>query len=81
MRLYFEISHSESSRTPAVELFCRNIQRVKVVGYFRRRTPSLMFDRILARRGFEEKLSTPGVTQGNLGPLISNPIGIHQTQK
>ena len=28
-------------------LFCENIQRVKVVGYFRRRAPTWMFDRIL----------------------------------
>ena len=47
MKLYFETSHSESSRTPALELVFENSQRVKVVGYFRQRAPSWMFDRIL----------------------------------
>ena len=28
MELYFETSHSESDRTPAIELFCENSQRV-----------------------------------------------------
>ena len=37
----------ESSRTFAVELYCGNSQRIKAVGYFRRRGPSWMFDRIL----------------------------------
>ena len=37
----------ESSRTSAVELYCGNSQRIKAVGYFRRRAPSWMFDRIL----------------------------------
>ena len=31
------------------ELFCRNSQRVKVVGYFRRRAPSCIFDRMFDR--------------------------------
>ena len=35
------------SGTSAVELYCGNSQRIKVVGYFRRRAPSWMFDRIL----------------------------------
>ena len=44
-------AHLESTRTCAVKLFCRNSQRVKPVGYFCRRAPSCisdrMFDRIL----------------------------------
>ena len=40
-------AHLESSRTSAVELFYRNSQRIKTVGYFRRRVPSWTFDRIL----------------------------------
>ena len=40
-------THLESSRTSAVELFCGNKQRIKVVGYFCRRAPSWMSDRIL----------------------------------
>ena len=40
-------AHMESSRTFAVELYCGNSQRIKAVGYFRRRAPSWMFDRIL----------------------------------
>ena len=47
MKLYFETSHSESSRTPAEELFSENSQHVKAVGYFPKRAPSWMFDRIL----------------------------------
>ena len=47
MKLYLETSHSEFSRTTAVELFCGNKERVKAVSFFRRRTPSWMFDRIL----------------------------------
>ena len=42
-------AHLESSRTSAVELYCGNSQRIKAVGYFRRRGPSWMFDRILMR--------------------------------
>ena len=40
-------AHLKSSRTSAVELYCGNSQRIKAVGYFRRRAPSWMFDRIL----------------------------------
>ena len=36
----------EYSRTSAVELFCGNSQRIKAVGYCRRRATSWMFDRI-----------------------------------
>ena len=39
--------HLESSRAAAVELFCGNSQRLQAVGYFRRRVPSWMFDKIL----------------------------------
>ena len=48
MKLYFETSHLEFGQTIAVELFCRNSQRVTAVGYFLRRSPSSMFDRIAA---------------------------------
>ena len=37
----------ESNQTSAVELYCGNSQRIKAVGYFCRRAPSWMFDRIL----------------------------------
>ena len=40
-------THLESSRTSAVDRFCENKQRIKAVGYFCRRTPSWMFNRIL----------------------------------
>ena len=36
----------EFSRASAMEFFSRNSQRVKVVGYFRRRPPSSIFDRM-----------------------------------
>ena len=39
----------ESNGTSAVELFCRNSQRVKVVGYFRRSAPLYIFDKIFDR--------------------------------
>ena len=42
-------AHLESSRTSAVEHFCRNSQRVKVIGYFCRRAPSCIFDRMFDR--------------------------------
>ena len=53
----------ESSRTSAVELYCGNSQRIKAVGYFRRRAPSWMFDRILnATLPFTPKFATfPGM--------------------
>ena len=41
--------HLESSQTSVVELFRGNSQRVKEVGYFRRRAPSWMFDRLFDR--------------------------------
>ena len=43
----FILKLSESGGIPVVELFCGNIQRVKAVGYFRRRAPTWMLDRIL----------------------------------
>ena len=76
MKLYFETLHSESERKLAVELFFEFSQRVKAIGYFRRRSPSLMFDRTLnatfpntyySLRMSEENLSTTGVTLGDLG--------------
>ena len=62
--------HLGSSQAYAVELFCRNSQRVKAVGYFGRRPPwcifNRMFDRtlnatlpnIMVQRRSEEDLST-----------------------
>ena len=47
MKLYFETSDSESSRTVSMDLFCENSQRVKAVGYFCTRAPSWMFDKVL----------------------------------
>ena len=79
-------AYLESSGTSAVEFFCRNNQRLKAAGYFRKRTPSWIFDRILntalpnhliiARRRSEEKLSTNGDKQGNLG-LTLPPNFLH----
>ena len=40
-------AHLEFSRTYVVELFCGNNQRIKTVGYNRRRAPLRMFDSIL----------------------------------
>ena len=65
-----------------MELFCRNGQRVKAVGCFRRGAPSLMFDRILNATLSEEKVSASGVTQGNLELLLPpNSPDSHQTPK
>ena len=69
-------AYLESSGTSAVECFCRNNQRLKATGYFRKRTPSWIFDRIfntalpinlvIACTRSEEKLSTNGNKQVNL---------------
>ena len=40
-------AHFKSNQTIAVEFFCGNSQRLSAVGYFYRRAPSQMFDRIL----------------------------------
>ena len=54
-----------------MELFCGNSQCVKSVGCFRRGDPSLIFDGILNVNLSEEKVSSTGVTQGNLElPLL-----------
>ena len=42
-------AHLKSSWTSAEELFRRNSQHVKVVGFFRRRAPSCIFDRMFDR--------------------------------
>ena len=47
-RFFAEIV-SVKSRTSAVKIFCRNSQRVKAVGYFWRRAPSCIFDKIFDR--------------------------------
>ena len=62
--------HLESVPRPVVGLFGRNSVSLKTVGYFCRRAPSLMFDRILNVTLSEEKASTSGVTHGNLKLLL-----------
>ena len=65
-----------------VDLFFGNSQRVKAVGCFHRGTPSLMLNRILNATLSEGKVSTAGVTRGNLElPLLSNSFDSHQAQK
>ena len=64
-----------------VELYCGNSLRVKAVGYFRRDASSLMFYGTLKETLSEEKVSTTGVTQGNLELLLcSNSPDSQQTQ-
>ena len=64
-----------------MELFCRNSERVKPVGGFRRGDPSLIFDLIL-NVTLSEEVSTTGVTQGNLElSLPPDSLDSHQTQK
>ena len=53
-----------------VELFYKNILRVKAVGCFCRGAPLLIFDRILNVTLSEEKVSTIGATQGNQESLL-----------
>ena len=73
--------HLESGRRSVVELFCRNSLCVKVVGWFRRGAPSLMFDGILNVTLSQEKVSTTRVTQGNLELLLRpNSPDSHQAQ-
>ena len=64
-----------------VKLFCGNSLRVKAVGCFRRGAPSLMLDGIVNVIPSEEKVSTTGVTLGNLELLLrSNSPDSHQTE-
>ena len=42
-------AYEKSSQTAAVELFSRNSQRVNAIGYFCRRAPSCIFDRMFDR--------------------------------
>ena len=64
-----------------MELFFGNSERVKPVDCFRRGAPSLMFDGFLNVTLFE-KVSTTGVTQGNLKlPLPLGSLDSHQTQE
>ena len=64
-----------------VKLFCENSLRVKAVGCFCREAPSLMFDGIVNVIPSEEKVSTTGVTLGNLELLLrSNSPDSHQTE-
>ena len=71
----------QSCQKSVVGLFCGNSKDVRAVGYFRRRAPSLTFDGILNATLSEEKVSTTGVTQGNLKiPLPPNYLDSYQTQ-
>ena len=64
-----------------VDLFCENSLRVKAAGFFCRGDPSLMFYGVLNKTLPEEKVSTTGVTQGNLEILLRpNSLDSHQTQ-
>ena len=64
-----------------LEFLCGNSLRVKAVGCFHRGAPSLMFDGILNVALSEEKVSTTGVTQGNIELLLHpNSPDSHQTQ-
>ena len=64
-----------------MELYCGNSLRVKAVGYFRRDASSLMFYGTLNETLSEEKVSTTGVTQGNLELLLRpNSLYSYQTQ-
>ena len=70
----------ESGRKSVVELFCRHSQRVKAVGCFCGGAPSLIFDRIV-NATLSEKVSTTGVTQGNLELLLPpSSFDSHETQ-
>ena len=69
--------HLESGRRSVGEFFCGNSLRVNVVGCFRRGAPSLMFDGILNVTLSEEKVSTTGVTQGNLNSSCILILFIH----
>ena len=65
----------------AMELFCRNSQRVRPVSCFRRGAPSLLFEGITNATQSEE-VSTTRVTQGNIElPRSPNSLYSHQTQK
>ena len=73
--------HMEAGRRSAVEIFWRISILVKAIGCFCRGAPSLMFDGILSVTLSEKKVSTTGVTQGNLKLLLrSNSLDSHQTQ-
>ena len=64
-----------------MELFCGNSLHVKAVGCFRRGVPSLILDRILNVTLSEGKVSTTGVTQGNLKLVMRpNSPDSYQTQ-
>ena len=80
-------AHLESSRTSAIELFCGNSQSIKTVGYFRRRAPSWMFDRILNATlpsnslHLHQKLTTFSGMFGEIPPIpcvprISFPVPV-----
>ena len=57
--------HLQSDRRSVVELFCGNSQRVKAVGCFRRRAPSLMHGNSVLGECFHH-----WITQGNLYLLL-----------
>ena len=73
--------HLGSSRKTVVWLFCRSSPYAKAVGCFHRGAASLMFDGVLNGTLSEKKVSTAGVTQGNLELLLSpNSPDLTQTQ-
>ena len=71
----------ESCWKSLVGLFCGGNHRVKAVGCFCRRAPSLMFDCILIATASEEKVSTTRVTQEYLEPSRLLILLIHTKHK
>ena len=72
--------HLESGLKSVVGLFCRNSLYVKTVSCFHRGAASLMFNGVLNVTLSEEKVSSTGITQGNLELLLSsNSLDSHQT--
>ena len=71
--------HLESGLRSVVGLFCRNSLHVKTVSCFHRGAASL-FNGVLNVTLSEEKVSSTGITQGNLELLLSsNSLDSHQT--
>ena len=83
--------HLESSQTSVKELFCRNSQHYKTIGYFHTRAALWMFDRVLnatlpnnllqlEKSLRMEMLTTTGVTHLGL-PQPANSLDLHQQQE
>ena len=84
-------AHLESSGTSAVELFCRNSPCLQAIGYFCRRAPLQMFDRILNVTLSNNSLQLAGglwkrfyrwgyIKESGL-TLHPNSLDLHQAQK